>query len=407
MVTFEGGSSGTVAKGTNGFSYAGTATTYSSTAAAGGSTSAQMKWTAGTSGWGTAHGEINLPAAVRDGGEIWIRGYYHFANPWSWASANGAYSGIKVMRLSTSAGGWLSIFTDSRGAIGLSNEPAEYQTFTGTLNVGTWQCLEMYVRLSASVSVFRIWVNGILIHEDKAHRTLAASDRYSELVSVMSVWNNNVAQNQTQYIDEFVITTDRPSQVDAKGNPMIGPIGGPLPLPAAPTNLTAAPFSSSQIHLAWKDNSPGETGFVIERKVSATGSWGVQGQVGANISSYQSTGLSASRTFYYRVKAINENGSSNYSNEVSATTLPAAAVASGPGANSAPIMDGGWIFRTGSTPLTISAAGSAKGFSIYDIRGRQVFFHPSRITNGTQKDIPLPSGLGGMLYVRFEETQNR
>src|SRR6185436_18362932 len=39
----------------------------------------------------------------------------------------------------------------------------------------------------------------------------------------------------------------------------------PTPTPAAPTNLTATAVSSSQINLAWTDNSNNESGFKIER----------------------------------------------------------------------------------------------------------------------------------------------
>lgn len=93
----------------------------------------------------------------------------------------------------------------------------------------------------------------------------------------------------------------------------------PPPPPAAPSNLTAVAVSSSQINLAWQDNSDNETNFVIERKTS-TGSYAVIATVGANVTSYNNTGLKKNTTYYYRVKAINAAGSSAYSNEASAKT---------------------------------------------------------------------------------------
>jgi transcriptional regulator CtsR len=93
------------------------------------------------------------------------------------------------------------------------------------------------------------------------------------------------------------------------------------PPPNAPSDLTATPISSSQINLTWQDNSDNESGFKIERKTS-TGSYSQIATVGAGVTSYSNTLLSASTTYYYRVRAYSAAGNSNYSNEASATTLP-------------------------------------------------------------------------------------
>ncbi len=93
------------------------------------------------------------------------------------------------------------------------------------------------------------------------------------------------------------------------------------PPPNAPSNLIANTISSSQINLTWQDNSSDETGFKIERK-TGTGSYSQIATVGANVTSYSNSGLSTGTTYYYRVRAYNAAGNSNYSNEVSATTLP-------------------------------------------------------------------------------------
>ena len=42
-------------------------------------------------------------------------------------------------------------------------------------------------------------------------------------------------------------------------------------IPNAPSSLTATAASSSQINLAWTDNSTNETGFKVERATSASG----------------------------------------------------------------------------------------------------------------------------------------
>ncbi len=99
-------------------------------------------------------------------------------------------------------------------------------------------------------------------------------------------------------------------------------------LPAAPSALSATAASSTQINLAWTDNSNNEDGFRIERCQNAGCSTFTEiATVGTNVVSYQNTGLTAGTTYQYRVRAYNTAGNSGYSNTASATTtvtLPAA-----------------------------------------------------------------------------------
>ena len=90
-------------------------------------------------------------------------------------------------------------------------------------------------------------------------------------------------------------------------------------VPAAPSGLVATSVSSSQINLTWVDASTNETGFKIERSTS-TVPWAQIGTTGTNVTSYSSTGLSASTAYSYRVRANNTAGDSAYSNTASATT---------------------------------------------------------------------------------------
>ncbi len=89
--------------------------------------------------------------------------------------------------------------------------------------------------------------------------------------------------------------------------------------PTAPSSLTAQAISNSQINLTWNDNSNNEDGFAIER---STGSTYTQiATVGPNVRNFSSTGLSANKSYNYRVRAFNIRGNSAYSNIASAKTL--------------------------------------------------------------------------------------
>jgi hypothetical protein len=94
-------------------------------------------------------------------------------------------------------------------------------------------------------------------------------------------------------------------------------------VPSTPSNLTATAASSSAVSLHWKDNSSNETSFRIER--STDGSAFTQiATVGTNTEAYtDSSGLTESTIYYYRVRASNSGGESEYSNTASATTLAA------------------------------------------------------------------------------------
>ena len=92
--------------------------------------------------------------------------------------------------------------------------------------------------------------------------------------------------------------------------------------PPAPSNLAANAVSSSQIDLNWADNASNESGFRIERSTDGTNFTEIS-TVGPNVTTYASTSLNAATQYWYRVRAYNGTGQSDYAGPASATTLPA------------------------------------------------------------------------------------
>lgn len=103
--------------------------------------------------------------------------------------------------------------------------------------------------------------------------------------------------------------------------------------PLAPSLLTAAPVSASQINLLWTDNAADETGFRIERSTSG-GAFAEIAVAGPNVTAWSNTGLTGNTNYAYRVRTTNSGGNSAYSNTAQALTPngPPAAPASLAGA---------------------------------------------------------------------------
>jgi titin len=91
---------------------------------------------------------------------------------------------------------------------------------------------------------------------------------------------------------------------------------------AAPTGLSAAVQSTTQINLSWSD-STGETGYRVEKLVGTT--WTQVGEdLDADETDLNVTGLTAGTSYSYRVRGINSGGISTGSSTATATTIPPA-----------------------------------------------------------------------------------
>jgi len=91
-------------------------------------------------------------------------------------------------------------------------------------------------------------------------------------------------------------------------------------LPLDPSNLSAIATSFGIIDLSWDDNSNNETSFDIERSIDNS-HWSLVASVGSNVTAFTDSILTELTTYYYRLRAKNNTGGSNYSNVASDTTL--------------------------------------------------------------------------------------
>ena len=93
-------------------------------------------------------------------------------------------------------------------------------------------------------------------------------------------------------------------------------------LPTGPANLRATSVTQQQIALAWDDLANSETGFELEKATGIAGSFSLLTSPGVDATSYTDSSVTAETLYRYRVRAVNAQGASGWSNELSVGTAP-------------------------------------------------------------------------------------
>ena len=161
-------------------------------------------------------------------------------------------------------------------------------------------------------------------------------------------WDAGGTGSNTMWLfDRSTAVVIDPDNIKAlTGGPALPPPGA-ASLPNAPSGLTATAASSSQVNLTWADNASTEDSFELDRATNSAFTSGlVTVTLSANTTSRSITGLSAATTYYFRVRAINGAGASEYSGAASVST-----------SNSSPPPTGG----TPSSPGGSSGGGGGGG----------------------------------------------
>ncbi|MBI3193968.1 MAG: fibronectin type III domain-containing protein [Ignavibacteriae bacterium] len=90
--------------------------------------------------------------------------------------------------------------------------------------------------------------------------------------------------------------------------------------PFAPSYLSASTVSATQISLEWKDNSPNEGGFRVERAPGGTALFTIIANPERGTTRYRDKNLQPGTNYTYRVRAFNNIGLSGFSNTADAIT---------------------------------------------------------------------------------------
>lgn len=245
---FEGGTVGDYAIGSNALTGRAGQATYANKFPHTGTRALQAHVKAGKNAYG---GRIAYPSVLREGDEVWYRAYWYY--PAGFDFTTNAV-GLKTMRINTedssgNSSGYLSIYrSQNNGRVRPHGEVVTqdfntwlYNNYPGgttgqVIGTGVWHCFEMYVKFSSvpGKGVYRIWQNGKLVFEDTVNKTLASSTSKSTFVLIGNYFNGGAPKDEDAYVDDIVITNQRPSQTDSHGNPMIGLAGAPIIAPPNP-----------------------------------------------------------------------------------------------------------------------------------------------------------------------------
>jgi len=181
-----------------------------------------------------------------------------------------------------------------------------------------------------SISIQLQWTDNSLIEDAfRIERSLDGVSNWMLIASappsngsggVISTYQDGGLQPDTEYF--YRVLAFNQNTNSAYSNVASTTTQGAPAAPEAPTSLIAMAISEFEIRLNWIDNSNNESGFSIERSNDPSGPWTEIDMVGPNVTTYADTGVSPGQTFFYRVLAFNEVGSSDPSNVAGATTSP-------------------------------------------------------------------------------------
>ena len=124
------------------------------------------------------------------------------------------------------------------------------------------------------------------------------------------------AANTTTYTDNFAFATETPYYYRiyaADATKSSGYDSLQVIIPSKPATVEAREIHANRMTITWDDNSNVELGYTIERKLAAASTFDVLDTLDADAVEYHDTGLTEGTEYVYRVRAINENGYSAYS----------------------------------------------------------------------------------------------
>ncbi len=137
---------------------------------------------------------------------------------------------------------------------------------------------------------------------------------------------NSVASNVTSFVDSGVKANTQYGYeiVAVNGGGVSSPSGQAsvktIPLPKAPTKITATPVSLTSIQLAWTNGAISQTGLEIMERIGSSKVWTLVSTLASDATSFLSDELTPNTQYAYEILAMSGNAASKASAAVTVKT---------------------------------------------------------------------------------------
>jgi hypothetical protein len=181
---------------------------------------------------------------------------------------------------------------------------------TNPINDGAWHNVAM--TRNATTGIVQLYIDGVL--NGAAGFEVGSKTSQFSLIGALTDLNSSGTFTGANFfngqLDEVRIYNRvlTPTEIAEIGQ-----------VPAAPTGLAANPYSGSINQLTWANASNFAQNVEVQRKTGAGGTYQQIALLSGSATGYTDINLDAGTQYYYRVRAIDLAGSSDFSNEANAT----------------------------------------------------------------------------------------
>ena len=338
----------------------------------------------------------------------------------SWANGSLGATAFTVQRSPTgAAGNWASLpaggtlggYTDNGVAEGtryyyriFATGPLGISPFSPVFNITTplAKATGLIASTASSSQINVAWVNNSLAATSATvQRSANGTTGWADLVptvapgSTIGSFSDTSVSDGAKYYYRVIVTNAIPAQSAPSDA-----VSAITPLIKA-TGLIATPASSSQINVAWVNNSLAATSATVQRSANGTTGWADLVPTvapGSTIGSFPNTGLAEGTKYYYRVIVTNAVPAASVpSDPISATTFLGTPTAVGNHTLPTPTqVDLGWtnnsthqtgfdIYRADGTPVTFVFKGHSATTNYVDtsVADGVQYYYQVRATNAT------------------------
>jgi hypothetical protein len=253
---FESGEIGTSAQGQeDGFTGDSGGSEYVNEKSSLGDQSVKLNVRGGTAGFGYWGGTIQFPSDLSKNDEIWISLRLFIPQDFEFSTDTGYLKFLRVRQKNEDGShtGYLdnliTVPNPNRGTFTLLKEGQNLLRGYGEPGIDDiprerWFRFELYAYLDdvshaqGGQAVVRAWLDDKLIAEEYDLYTLSNATAIAKSLYLFTYWNGGAPKDQHLFVDDIIITSERPSGRDTYSNPMIGAWPFSSASPPNPPSLT-------------------------------------------------------------------------------------------------------------------------------------------------------------------------